>query len=305
MSFTSIIKTEVSKANLSKAEVISELSAIIKNIGIIDNNLKITTENPSLARMLFTNIKETYGVISKITVRRGYNFKKNYLYILEIREKNEYILTDLDINNPNYPSSYLIDDISLKKAYLTGVFLAVGSINDPKKSRYHLEFLTNDKNYSVFVSNLLNEFNLNSKIIKRENKYMIYIKEAEKIGDFLRIINSVQGLLYYEDIRIYRENKNMTNRLNNCEQANVDKMIMTASLQIKDIELIKGKNVYELLDDRLKCLIEYRLKYPEVSLQELSDIMSIELDKKITKSGLNHRFKKIKEIANKLREKEV
>lgn len=304
MSFTSIIKTEASKVNLTKAEAISELSAIIKNIGIIDNNLKITTENPSLARMLFTRIKETYGVTSKIIVRRGYNFKKNYLYILEVRDKTDDILKDLDLINSN-PSSYLIDDIGLKKAYLTGVFLAIGSINDPKKSRYHLEFLVNDKDYSIFISNLLNEFNLNSKIIKRENKYMIYIKEAEKIGDFLRMINAVQGLLYYEDIRIYRENKNMTNRLNNCEQANVDKIIMTASLQIKDIELIKENNMYELLDDRLKVLMEYRLKYPEVSLQELSEIMSIELDKRITKSGLNHRFKKIKEIANKLREKEV
>ena len=130
---------------------------------------------------------------------------------------------------------------------------------------------------------------------------MIYIKEAEKIGDFLRITSATNALLYYEDIRIYRENKNMTNRLNNCEQANVDKTIMAASNQIKDIEFIKEKDAYDLLDDKLKTLVDYRIKYPDVSLQELSDIMSHELNTKITKSGLNHRFTRLKEFANKLR----
>ena len=173
-----------------------------------------------------------------------------------------------------------------------------------QKSRYHLEFFVNNEEYSLFVCNLLNFFHLNSKMIRRENKYMVYIKEAEKIADFLRIINATNSLFYYENIRIYRENKNMTNRLNNCEQANVDKIIMTASMQIKDIELIKEKKLYDSLDDKLKNMCKYRLEYPEVSLQELSEIMSSELETKITKSGLNHRLKKIKEIANKLRKNE-
>ncbi len=304
ISFTSTTKTEVSKLNLNKVETISELSAIIKNIGIINENIKITTENASLARMLFSLIKEIYGVTSKVTVRQGYNFQKNYLYILEIKEKTHDIINDLNLNNMDYNNNYLIDDISLKRAYLTGLFLAVGSINDPKKSRYHLEFFVNNEEYSLFVCNLLNFFHLNSKMIRRENKYMVYIKEAEKIADFLRIINATNSLFYYENIRIYRENKNMTNRLNNCEQANVDKIIMTASMQIKDIELIKEKKLYDSLDDKLKNMCKYRLEYPEVSLQELSEIMSSELETKITKSGLNHRLKKIKEIANKLRKNE-
>lgn len=303
MSFTSTTKTEVSKLNLNKAETISELSALIKNIGTINNSIKITTENASLARMLFSVIKETYSVTSKVTVRQGYNFQKNYLYILEIKDKIKEIVSDLNLDNLDYNSNYLLDDISLKRAYLTGVFLAVGSINDPKKSRYHLEFIISNEQYGYFVCKLLNSFNLNSKIIKRENKYMVYIKEAEKIADFLRIINATNSLLYYENIRIYRENKNMTNRLNNCEQANVDKIIMTASLQIKDIELIKENELYDTLDDKLKDVCKYRLEYPEVSLQELSEIMSSELETKITKSGLNHRLKRIKEIANKLKEK--
>lgn len=300
MSFTSIVKTEISKLNFGQAEIISELSAIIKNIGVINETIKITTENASLARKIFSEIKQIYNISSKITVRRGYNFNKTYLYILDVQDKTNDIINDLDINS-NVPSSYLIDDVSLKKAYLRGIFLATGSINDPKKSRYHLEFVVDEYKYASFISDLLNEFNLNSKVIKRENKYMVYIKEAEKIGDFLRITNATNALLYYEDIRIYRENKNMTNRLNNCEQANVDKTIMAASNQLKDIELIKEKDAYDLLDDKLKVLVDYREKYPDVSLQELSEIMSHELDMKITKSGLNHRFTRLKELANKLR----
>lgn len=300
MSFTSIVKTEISKLTFGKAEIISELSAILKNIGVIDKTIKITTENASLARKIFSEIKEMYNVSSKITVRRGYNFNKTYLYILDVHDKINDIIIDLNLEHA-IPSSYLVDDISLKKAYLRGIFLSTGSINDPKKSRYHLEFVVDSEEYANFISSLLNEFFLNSKVIKRENKYMIYIKEAEKIGDFLRITNATNALLYYEDIRIYRENKNMTNRLNNCEQANVDKTIMAASNQIKDIEFIKEKDAYDLLDDKLKTLVDYRIKYPDVSLQELSDIMSHELNTKITKSGLNHRFTRLKEFANKLR----
>lgn len=300
MSFTSIVKTEISKLTFGKAEIISELSAILKNIGVIDKTIKITTENASLARKIFSEIKEMYNVSSKITVRRGYNFNKTYLYILDVHDKINDIIIDLDLEHA-IPSSYLVDDISLKKAYLRGIFLSTGSINDPKKSRYHLEFVVDSEEYANFISSLLNEFFLNSKVIKRENKYMIYIKEAEKIGYFLRITNATNALLYYEDIRIYRENKNMTNRLNNCEQANVDKTIMAASNQIKDIEFIKEKDAYDLLDDKLKTLVDYRIKYPDVSLQELSDIMSHELNTKITKSGLNHRFTRLKEFANKLR----
>ena len=300
MSFTSIVKTEISKLTFGKAEIISELSAILKNIGVIDKTIKITTENASLARKIFSEIKEMYNVSSKITVRRGYNFNKTYLYILDVHDKINDIIIDLDLEH-SIPSSYLVDDISLKKAYLRGIFLSTGSINDPKKSRYHLEFVVDSEEYANFISSLLNEFFLNSKVIKRENKYMIYIKEAEKIGDFLRITSATNALLYYEDIRIYRENKNMTNRLNNCEQANVDKTIMAASNQIKDIEFIKEKDAYDLLDDKLKTLVDYRIKYPDVSLQELSDIISHELNTKITKSGLNHRFTRLKEFANKLR----
>ena len=132
---------------------------------------------------------------------------------------------------------------------------------------------------------------------------MIYIKEAEKISDFLRIIKSYNAVLYFEDIRIYRDHKNMTNRLNNCEQANIDKVFQTSNEQIHDIEKLKKYDMLDFIDEKLKEVCKYRLKYPESSLKELSEIISLETGNVITKSGLNHRFRKIKEIASQIKEK--
>ena len=305
MSFTSTVKNEVSKLEKVEAENISELSAIIKNVGEISNNIKITTENSSVARRIFNLIKDIYDVSARIIVRKGYNFNKNYLYILEINHKKDIILSDLSIINDNkymlVPSDYIVADTDLVRAYLRGLFLVTGSINDPKTSRYHLEFLVDEEEYANFVSSLLNQFDLNSKILKRDNKFMIYIKEAEKISDFLRIINASMAVLYYEDIRIYRDHKNMTNRLNNCEQANVDKIINAADDQVKDIEIITEIGGLDLLPDKVKEVAIYRTKYPEASLLELAEIISIETGNQITKSGINHRMHKIKDLANKIR----
>ena len=305
MSFTSIVKNEVSKLDAIETENIAELSAIIRNIGNYKNEfIRISTENSSVARRVFGLLKDTYAVTPKITVRKGYNYNKNLIYMLESTYKKEFILNDLSLLEKeaylDIPKDYIIADDDLKRAYLRGIFLAVGSINDPKKSRYHLEFLVDSEKYAMFVCDILNKFYLNAKYIKRDSKYMVYLKEAEKIGDFLRIIRASNAVLYYEDIRIYRDHKNMTNRLNNCEQANVDKMILAASIQVKEIEEIEKAGVLDLLDEKVKEVSRYRKKYPEASLQELSEIISIETGNPITKSGLHHRLKKIHELANKI-----
>ncbi len=304
MSFTSQVKNEVSKININEIESITELSAILKNTSIIDNEIKISTENASLSRRIFNQIKILFNLTPKVIVRRGYNFNKNYIYILEIKKNIEEIKEKLSLKT-NIPEKYIYDDDELKRAYLRGLFLSSGSINDPKKSRYHLEFLLDNKEYAEFIKKLLNDFRLNSKIIKRENKYMVYIKEAEKISDFLRIIKAINAVFYYEDIRIYRDHKNMTNRLNNCEQANVDKIIETANNQIKDIELLEKSGCLDLLDEKTKETITYRIKYPEVSLKELSEIISIETGHTITKSGIYHRIGKVTSLANKIRNKNI
>ncbi len=302
MSFTAQVKNEISKIEVEEIEAITELSAIIRNSGSIGQNIKITTENASVARKIFKTIKQLFNYTSKITVRRGYNFNKNYIYIIEITKNVDKILSELSLDT-NIPKGYIVDDQELKRAYLKGLFLSSGSINDPKTARYHLEFIVDNLEYSKFLISIMNEFRLNAKVIKRDNRYMIYIKEAEKISDFLRIINSMNALFYFEDIRIYRDHKNMTNRLNNCEQANVDRIIETANNQIKDIETIEKADAIDLLDEKVKEVIIYRKKYPEVSLTELAEIISLETGNSITKSGIYHRIKKITELATKIREK--
>lgn len=302
MSFTHQVKQELSELNLDHLEVISELSGIFRNSSVIDEkSIKFTTENSDIAQYVFENIKKIYHINSKIIVRHGYNYNKNYIYILEINKDIEIIKKELSLDQ-NVPLEYLIDDDRLIRAYLRGIFIATGSINDPKKSRYHLEFSIDNAYYAEFVTNLLNKYELNSKIIDRENRYVVYLKEAEKIADFLRLIRASKSLLYYEDIRIYREQKNMTNRLNNCEQANVDKVISTAQKQITNINTIIKYASLDILDDKTREVCEYRLKYKEVSLIELSKIISIETGNKITKSGLYHRFKKIELLAQRLLE---
>ena len=306
ISFTGLVKEEVSKIDTIGPNGISELSAIIRNAATIDKKIKITTENASVARHIFNLIKKLYEVNPKIIVRQSSNYRNRHLYILEIENKKELILNDLSIydnkKNLKIPKNYIVDDEELARSYLRGLFITTGSVNDPKKSRYHLEFLVDDYNYAKWISDLLNKDYLNSKVIKRDNKYMVYIKEAEKIGDFLRIIGAFNAIMYYEDIRIYRDHKNMTNRLNNCEQANVEKSMLTSNKQIQDINIKKKKIGLDALDFKLEEVSLYRLKYPEASLQELSEIMTIETNKQITKSGLNHRFRKIKEIAKRIRE---
>ena len=300
MSFTTIVKNEISKLDTKEVENITELSAILKNTATFDGSVRIQIENASVARRIFKLVKDTFNINPRIIVRKGYNFTKNYIYIIEINEKIDLIKDELELNQ-NLPKEYLYSDEYLLRAYLRGLFLSVGSINDPKKSRYHLEFMVNNEEYATFISSLLNSFELNSKIIKRENRYMVYVKEAEKIGDFLRLIEAMNSLFYYEDIRIYRDHKNMTNRLNNCEQANVDKIIESAHKQLKDIEKIESIDGLDLLDEKTKEAAIYRKKYPDVSLLELAQIISIETNNKITKSGLYHRFNKIKEMASKIK----
>ena len=300
MSFTSTIKEEITRLENNKLEYIAELSSIIRNNASINEGIIITVENNAVARRIYKLINLIYDVTPNITVRKRYNFNTNLSYILKIKGKKDIILKDLSIEidgiYQNIPKGYIINDEECLRAYLRGLFIATGSVNDPKTSRYHLEFIVDNIEYAEYISTLLNKFFLNSKVIKREKNYMVYIKEAEKISDFLRIINSYNGVMYFEDIRIYRDHKNMTNRLNNCEQANMDKIFLTAARQLQDIEVLKANDMLDVLDEKLLEVIKYREEYPESSLQELSEIMSNELGYEITKSGLNHRFRKIKEI---------
>ena len=301
MSYTSNIKNEISNIEYGHSEKMAELSAIL-NIGvkISDDKFEIYTENISVARRIYKLIKEIYHVEIEMDTSNTNSLRGNKLVLLTIKDKEKMILEDLSILENGkrlfVPHSYLVDNDKDKQAYLRGVFIMCGSVNDPKTSRYHAEFVISNLETAEYVNDLLNEFYFNSKVIKRDKNYMVYIKEAEKISDFIKLLNATSALFYYEDIRIYRDHKNMTNRLNNCEQANVDKSIEASNKQLELISKLKKLEDFDLMDENIKNICIYKEKYPESSMSELAYIISSETEKPITKSGINHRFRKIKEI---------
>jgi hypothetical protein len=305
MSYTVKIKEEISEEKNSKSELIAELSGYIRNNGTISKDkVTMTTENKFTIDRIASSLKNIYDTDLTVETIENLNFSKNELYQLTINTNIQFILKDLGIidEKNNYLKTvpnYIVGANEEIRGYLRGVFLSSGSINDPKKSRYHMELLIQEPDEAVFVQKLLNLFDLNAKILNRDKGYMIYIKEAEKISDFIKILGANKAVLYYENVRIYHDQKNKTNRLNNCEQANIDKVIQTATVQLEQIRIIEENDGLMLLDDKTKEALEYRKKYPEASLKELSDIISLETNKPITKSGLNHRLRKIKELAEK------
>ena len=309
ISFTSNIKNEIAFYSGTKDEDMATLSAIVRNNAKYDReSITISTENSKVARRIYLLLSEIYSL--SVTINDKDNaFNRNRLYLISAFGNVEFVLKDLLVINEDFNfipviNNYMVESDEEKRAYLRGIFLSCGSVNDPKTSRYHLEFFIEKKEEAYFVNDLLNSYYLNSKVIIKDKKYMVYVKEAEKIGDFLRIIGASNAVMYYEDIRIYRDHKNMTNRLNNMEQANIEKTINTAVSQINDINLLMKVYGDDLLEDKIKEVCKYRIKYPESSLQELSEIMSNELGKNITKSGLNHRFRKIREMANRIKKSE-
>lgn len=307
MSYTTKIKNEISNLDMNSSELIAELSGFIRNNGHLeDDELSLTTENPQIKDHIENSLKKIYDIKIETKTINNLNFSKNSLYSIKIKEKLEFMLKDLGYLDQkgewlSIVPNYIVGANEEIRAYLRGVFLTQGSINDPKTSRYHMELLINTPDEAVFVQKLLNLFDLNAKILNRDKGYMIYLKEAEKISDFMKILGATKAVLYFEDIRIYHDKKNHTNRLNNCEQANIDKVVNAATDQLKNIEILEKNVAVELLDDKTKEALEYRKKYPEASLKELSEIITIETGNKITKSGLNHRMRKINDLANKLK----
>ena len=306
MSYTTEIKKEISSIISTKSEMIAELSGFIRNNGVIENNiLSLTTENEFTVERLKNFFQNLYEVNLEIEVKDNVNFSKKKLYSLKLTTKTSLILKDVGYydNTDNYlevPPTYIVGANEEIRAYLRGVFLCTGSINNPKTSRYHMELLISSPNEAVFIQKLLNIFDLNAKILTRDKGYMIYLKEAEKISDYIKILGANEAVLYFENAKIYREKKNQTNRLNNCEQANMDKVFQTAASQLAQIDILEEKGAIDLLDEKVLEALTYRKKYPETSLKELSQIISVETGNKITKSGLNHRFRKIKELAERL-----
>ena len=307
MTFATSVKEEISKQDIDIVSATSELSSFIRYDGIISkNSIILNMENASVARRLYSLIKLVFGIKAQIIIRIQKRFRVKQIYILEINHDIERILETLNIKKNdkiNDVYDFFLDTREDKIAYLKGAFLSSGSITNPQSHNYHLEFKLPHKKDAIFINNILKEFNISGKIIKRENIYVLYIKTAEMISDILKLFNATSSLFFFEDIRIYRDHKNMVNRLNNCEIANQEKVIKTGLAQLEDINYLKEHDLINLLDDKIKDAIYYREKYPESSLQELAEIITSETGNAIGKSGINHYFRKIKDLVNKSKNK--
>lgn len=307
MTYTIRVKEEIVKNNISKQEKICELSGFVRFSALMKDRISITSENASVIRRIYLHFKEIFNIQPKIIVRNQKRFRVKQIYILEINEKVDYILKYLNVMEDHkkiLPNDFFLTTREEKIAYLEGVFLACGTINDPATSGYHLEIVTNMNREAIYISDLFNSLDFPAKHMKRNSKYMVYFKNAEVISDIIRMFGATNAYFYFEDIRIYRDHKNMVNRLNNCEIANQEKTINTGLKQMEEIEYLKENDLYSLLDESTKIVLEYREKYPESSLKELADIITMETDYKIGKSGVNHHFIKVRNLIKRHKEKE-
>lgn len=302
MTFTTMLKEEISKNDFNIVEARYELMAFLNCLGKFSKDeLLITVENASIARRIYKEIKEIYGVNPKIIIRTQKRFKVKQIYILSIKERLDFIKDSVSLGIKIDLETLVTDEEKI--AFIEGAFLAVGNISNPSTSGYHLEFIFTKERLAKQVLKLLEYFKLNAKMIKRGYKTVVYIKASENISDLIKLFKATSSLFYFEDIRIYRDHKNMVNRLNNCEIANQEKTFKTGQKQLEDIEYLKTMDLFDLLDDKTKIVADARVKYPELSYQELADIITSEMDYKIGKSGVNHHFIKINNLVKRHKEK--
>lgn len=298
MTFTTRIKEEISKESYNILEAEKILAAFIRYNAKVDEEIIITLENCSVTRYIYKLIKETFNVSAQIIVRNQKRFRIKQIYILIINEKTDFIKQALNLN-----VDMVLDNDEEKIAFIKGAFLATGSISNPSTSGYHLEFILNNKKDAQYLCKLLNDFSLKAKVVKRGYKYITYLKSGESISDLIKMFKATNSLFEFEDVRIYRDHKNMVNRLNNCEIANQEKIISNGLKQVEDINFLIDNDLLGLLDDKTQVVANYRIKYPESSYQELAQIISVETDYKIGKSGINHNFRKIRELINRYKER--
>lgn len=311
MSYASEVKKELTTLEVHREHAKAELTALIRmsgSVSIYNQSLilNIQSENAAIARRMYSLLKEHYNVEGELLVRRKMKLKKNNVYIVRLKQGVKPLLEDLDIFNGIEFNTHISDEImnsdQKQRSYLRGAFLAGGSVNSPETSRYHLEIYSNYEDHNQDICNMMNEFDLNARTIDRRNGFITYLKEAEKIADFLALVGAHNSMMKFEDIRIVRDMRNSVNRLVNCENANMNKTIDAASKQIESIEFIEQIVGLDKLPEKLREIAVLRLENPEVSLKELGEMVPSGV---ISKSGINHRIRKINEYADKLRNKQL
>ena len=311
MSFASETKKELTTLEVKDCCAKAELSALIRMNGSLSfsNRLlvvNIQTENAAIARRIYVLLKKNYEVEVELLVRKKMRLKKNNIYIVRLKERAREILEDLAIIENSFSfvhniSSSLIEKKCCRRSYLRGAFLAGGSVNNPETSSYHLEIFSLYKEHNDALCELMNSFDLNSKTLERKKGFITYLKEAEKITEFLNIVGAHSALLRFEDVRIVRDMRNSVNRLVNCETANLNKTIGAALRQVENIRFIESSVGLDVLPDKLREIAELRVAHQDVTLKELGEMVS---GSAISKSGINHRLRKIDEIAEKIRANE-
>mgnify|MGYP003816592733 CR=1 FL=1 len=286
----------------------AELAALIRMNGAVQLSQKgivldISTENAAIARRIFTLLKRTFpGVHPELLVRKKMRLKKNNVYIVRLPSGVRDVLSDLHIVSEGFQFTPGIDRTLIRKNcckrdYLRGAFLAGGSVNNPEGSSYHLEIASMYEEHCKALSQLANKFRLNARVIERKKGFVLYMKEGEKIIEFLNLIGAHHALLKFEDIRIMKDMRNSVNRIVNCETANLNKTIGAAMRQIDNIRFLERKIGLENLPEKLREVARIRLQHPDMNLKEVGEL----LGGTVSKSGVNHRLRKIDELAEKLR----
>ena len=292
MSFSGEIKEELSKQIAKSRHCnLAELSAILQVCGEFseDRNgvcvMKFHTENFPVARKCFTLMEKTFNIKVDVFIRRNPE-RGNLTYFL--CWKGEELLAVKHV---------IIRAICCKRAYIRGAFLAAGSVSDPRKS-YHFEIVCSYKEQAEYLQGLINSFDMDAKIVMRKHNYIVYLKEGSQIVDILNVMEAPIALMEMENIRIVKEMRNSVNRKVNCETANIKKIVSAAVRQKEDIKYIRDTIGLDKLPEGLKDIAHARLELPDVPLKELGAA----LDPPLGKSGVNHRLRKLSEIADRLRE---
>lgn len=314
ISFTKEVKEEISLfAEENKETSAALLSAFIKTNGnlVLRHTqwiLAIKTENIKAAKLIVRLLKERYFCETRITISEKKRLRvshSNKIIHIEVTNAIRPLLEELQIYDEMMglkamPDKELLKSSEAQRAYLAGAFLASGSVNSPTTSEYHLEISVVDKEYGSYLSRLMKKFYLNSKVIKRRNQYVVYIKRSDHIADFLKIVAAYKSLMKYEDIRIQRDQYNSLNRVYNCDIANEIKAQASGSRQKKMLDYLESHIGLGQLEEPLQVAAQLRYDNPEASLNELATLYYATTGQKISKSGINHQLRKIMDYGQKM-----
>ena len=263
-------------------------------------HLTIKSVLPSVIRYLAPSLKAKYQLETETSYLEKTNINKKRIYCLKILSKSERLINDYHLLpfDTITLDDELIENDCCKRAFIRGSFIAKGSINDPRKSTYHLEMLFRKAEIAVIVQNILAQNGIKMKLTTRKNQSLLYLKKSEMISDFLAYVGANSGVLHFEDLRIMRDLKNSVNRVMNCDIANASKSLKYCNEQLEAIHYLREHAYDKKMTVRLQDAIRLREEYPEATLQELSDYSENILGKHLSKSGISHCMQEIMQYYN-------